>query len=138
MPDWLIVMRDELVPEYYEAVAEMTGKTALLLYHPEDAMDWIASIDADDTANDLPYLAYMNIFFYGDMRGTAVAKRLRESPKLHNTAIVLGDTGRYDRDIVRGFMEESQADAYHGLPSEYNFKGMVAYFDDLVARRNPK
>lgn len=136
MAKWLIVMREELFPEVYTYMAEIWGDEATVLYSGEEAIDWIEGVEADTNRDNLPLGVLMNVFLDGSMRGTEVAKRLRQSQIFYDIAIVLTDTGHYPPEMKQQMMQESDADRFlYSLPKLSEFK---AFFAAIVEQRQKK
>ncbi len=139
MVDWLVVMREELMIDFFmEALVDKWGVEVLMLYSPYEALDWIDDVEAGKFQESLPKLAYMNVFYPDDIRGTVVARRLRESPLLNNIAIVLMDTGNYPSELYNEIMEESDADVFNQSGYQPKFSEFKDYMDEIIAKRDPK
>lgn len=135
MVDWLIVLRNELIPEFFVAMAELEGKTAQVCEVPEEAFEWIEEIEKQDGESSIPTIAFINVYFrLSDIRGTEVAKRLRASSILHNIAIIFFDTPDYSFAEWGEIMAETDADLYFSrhIPK---YKDLMSIFEDLVRKR---
>jgi CheY-like chemotaxis protein len=102
----------------------------------EQAVAWIESVDAGRFKGELPELAIIDIYIpEGLIQGHMVARRLRESPVLHNITIVLVSAYKLSPDERRELMDYAIADAFipKPLPGIQDFRQQLE--DQVRARR---
>ncbi len=89
MTTWMVV-EDE--PGLYDMVLTMyslMGVHGVAFTTGEDAIDWIAAVDSGQFADEIPQLVMLDIRLPGQVDGIAVGERMRRSPVLKNTRIVM-------------------------------------------------
>jgi CheY-like chemotaxis protein len=89
MTSWMLV-EDE--PDLYEMLLAMThtmGVNGIAFPNGEEAFDWIEDVDAGMFQGELPELALLDIRLPGDIDGPMVGSRLRRSPTLGKTRVIL-------------------------------------------------
>lgn len=89
MTTWMVV-EDE--PGLYDMVLTMyslMGVHGVAFTSGEDALDWIDAVDSGQFADEIPQLAMLDIRLPGQVDGVAVGERMRRSPVLKNTRIVM-------------------------------------------------
>jgi DNA-binding response OmpR family regulator len=130
-----MVVEDE--PDIYEvllAMFEMWGIDGVAFVDGEDAVKWIEDVDSGRFRGELPELALLDIRLPGNISGTGVAKRLRNSEKLSDIAIVLNTAYKLNTEEQDKVMEEAQADElmYKPLPK---FNELQARLEAVIAER---
>lgn len=89
MTTWMVV-EDE--PDLYDMVLAMyatMGVDGASFQTGEEAIEWIDEVDAGLYRGELPELALLDIRLPGKVSGTMVGARMRKSPILCDTRIVL-------------------------------------------------
>lgn len=89
MTTWMVV-EDE--PGLYDMVLTMyslMGVHGVAFTTGEDALDWIDAVDSGQFADEIPQLAMLDIRLPGQVDGVAVGERMRRSPVLKNTRIIV-------------------------------------------------
>jgi CheY-like chemotaxis protein len=89
MTTWMVV-EDE--PGLYDMVLTMyslMGVHGVAFTTGEDAMDWIEAVDSGQFADEIPQLAMLDIRLPGQIDGIIVGERMRRSPVLNHTRIVM-------------------------------------------------
>lgn len=89
MTTWMVV-EDE--PGLYDMVLTMyslMGVHGVAFTTGEDAMDWIEAVDSGQFADEIPQLAMLDIRLPGQVNGITVGERIRRSPVLSHTRIVM-------------------------------------------------
>lgn len=89
MTTWMVV-EDE--PGLYDMVLTMyslMGVHGVAFTTGEDAMDWIEAIDSGQFADEIPELVMLDIRLPGQVDGVMVGERMRRSPLLKDTRIVM-------------------------------------------------
>ena len=89
MTTWMVV-EDE--PGLYDMVLTMyslMGVHGVAFTTGEDALDWIDAVDTGQFADEIPELVMLDIRLPGQVNGVAVGERMRRSPILKNTRIVM-------------------------------------------------
>src|SRR5690606_39918312 len=98
-----MVVEDE--PDIYEvllAMFEMWGIEGVAFVDGEEAVAWIDEVDRGEFEGELPELALLDIRLPGSISGPMVGERLRKSPILQHSAIVLSTAYRLsDRKSTR-------------------------------------
>lgn len=133
-----MVVEDE--PDIYEvllAMFEMWGIEGVAFVDGEEAIAWIDDVDEGRFKGELPELALLDIRLPGNVSGTDVAARLRKSPILGQSAIVLSTAYRLSADEEREVMEKSDADKlmYKPLP---RFNELQKVLEEVIAERRAK
>jgi CheY-like chemotaxis protein len=89
MTTWMVV-EDE--PGLYDMVLTMyslMGVHGVAFTTGEDAIDWIDAVDKGQFGDEIPELAMLDIRLPGDIDGISIGVRMRQSPVLKNTRIVV-------------------------------------------------
>ncbi|MDZ4672004.1 MAG: response regulator [Phototrophicales bacterium] len=89
MTTWMVV-EDE--PGLYDMVLTMyslMGVHGVAFTTGEDALDWIDAVDSGQFGDEIPQLAMLDIRLPGDIDGTKVGARMRQSHILKKTRVVL-------------------------------------------------
>ncbi len=89
MTTWMVV-EDE--PGLYDMVLTMyslMGVHGVAFTTGEDALDWIEAVDNGQFGDEIPELAMLDIRLPGGVDGTTIGIRMRQSPILKNTRIVV-------------------------------------------------
>jgi len=110
MPTWMVV-EDE--PDLYQmilAMYEAIGIGGVAFVTGEDAVEWIEEVEAGHREDEVPELALIDIRLPGRISGDRIGARIRESPNLRNTAIVLMTAYRLSPEDERYLIETAQAD----------------------------
>jgi CheY-like chemotaxis protein len=119
MTTWMVV-EDE--PDLYDMLLSMTqimGIDGLAFTTGEEAVDWIDDVDQKHIHAEAPQLALLDIRLPGDISGPAVGSRLRRSPILQNTTIVLMTAYKLSPQEEKAVIREAGANllVYKPLPS---------------------
>jgi CheY-like chemotaxis protein len=122
-----MVVEDE--PDLYDtllALFEIWSVDGVAFTDGTDALKWIDDIDQDTSETNLPELAIIDIRLPG-AQGPDIGHRLRQSPVLHNIAIVLITAFRLSPQQERAAMERAQADMliYKPLPEPPVFRSRL-------------
>ncbi len=137
MPVWMVV-EDE--PDLYTmllAIYEIIGVKDVSFTNGEDAINWIDSVDRDEYTRELPELALLDIRLPGEVDGSLVAHRIRQSPKLHNMATILITAYKLSPGQENDIMEFSGADdlMYKPLPE---VKALRKHLTKILLAKNPR
>lgn len=134
MTSWMLV-EDE--PDLYEMLLAMTqtmGVNGIAFPNGEEAVDWIEDVDAGMFQGELPELALLDIRLPGDISGPMVGSRLRKSPTLGKTRVILITAYRLSPSEEATVIQQAGADflLYKPLPS---FKELEAILKGRRRRR---
>lgn len=137
MKTWMLV-EDE--PDLYEmvlAMYESLGVEGVAFGTGEEAVDWIEDVDSGHFEDHIPELALIDIRLPGGIDGAQVAARLRQSPGMHNMAIVLMTAWRLSKKQEKMVFRVSGCDLllYKPLPKMSELRSM---FDRLLAPREAR
>ncbi len=118
MTIWMVV-EDE--PDIYDLLLNMTqlmGIDGLAFTTGEEAVDWIDDVDQKHIQTEAPQLALLDIRLPGKISGPAVGGRLRRSPVLQNTTIVLMTAYKLSTQEEKAVIREAGANllVYKPLP----------------------
>ena len=118
MTTWML-LEDE--PDLYEmilAMYDILGVGGVAFGSGEDAVDWIREVDSGRYNNEVPELALLDIRMPDHISGPMVSARMRRSPMLNNTVIVMMTAYRLSVDDEAQMMVDSGADflLYKPLP----------------------
>ncbi len=137
MSIWIVV-EDE--PDLYEmlmAMTEVIGVNGVAFTNGEDAISWIDDVDANRITSDHPELALLDISLPGEVGGIEVSARLRSSPILGDTVIILMTAWHFGAKDERALIRRSRADylIYKPLPS---IKSLKQILHDGQAKRKAR
>lgn len=123
MTTWMVV-EDE--PDLYEmllAMSEMFGIDGQAFVDGEEAIAWIDDVDRGYFQGELPELALLDIRLPSEISGVGIGARLRTSPYLRDTVIVLMTAYKLTVDQEKKMLEQSGADllVYKPLPKFSEF-----------------
>lgn len=129
MPTWMVVEDEPDIYEVLLAMFEMWGIEGAAFVDGEEAVAWIEQVDRGDYDGELPELALLDIRLPGAVSGPMVGERMRRSPKLHHTAIVLSTAYRLSREEERAVKERAGADyvMYKPLPKFNELKKLLEH-----------
>lgn len=118
MTTWML-LEDE--PDLYEmilAMYDILGVGGVAFGSGEDAVDWIREVDNGRYNGEMPELALLDIRMPDHISGPMVASRMRRSPTLNNTLIVMMTAYRLSLEEETQMMRDSGADflLYKPLP----------------------
>lgn len=118
MTTWML-LEDE--PDLYDmilAMYDILGIGGVAFGSGEDAADWIREVDAGRYKGEIPELALLDIRMPDHISGPMVASRMRRSPALKDTVIVMMTAYRLSVNEESQMMAESGADflLYKPLP----------------------
>jgi len=118
MTTWMVV-EDE--PGLYDMVLTMyslMGVHGVAFTTGEDALDWIEAVDKGQFSDEIPELAMLDIRLPGAEDGVAVGVRMRQSPILKHTRIVLMTAYKLSPRDETHIKQQVQADIllYKPLP----------------------
>jgi len=133
-----MVVEDE--PDIYEvllAMFEMWGIEGVAFVDGEEAIAWIDDVDAQRFQGELPELALLDIRLPGEINGVMVGERLRESPILGNSAIVLTTAYKLTPEEQAQAMEKAQADLWLAKPLP-KFNELQGILEKVIAKRRAK
>jgi CheY-like chemotaxis protein len=130
-----MVVEDE--PDIYEvllAMFEMWGIEGVAFVDGEEAVAWIDEVDRGDFEGELPELALLDVRLPGSISGPMVGERMRHSPILQNSAIVLSTAYRLSKDEEAAVKERAGADhlMYKPLPK---FNELKRLLENIIAER---
>ncbi|HLU09754.1 MAG TPA: response regulator [Oceanobacillus sp.] len=119
MTSWMLV-EDE--PDLYEMLLAMTqtmGVNGIAFPNGEEAFDWIEDVDAGMFQGEVPELALLDIRLPGEIDGPMVGARLRKSPTLSKTRIILITAYRLSQNEENAVIKRAGAEflLYKPLPS---------------------
>jgi len=114
-----MLLEDE--PDLYEmilAMYDIMGIGGVAFGSGEDAAEWIREVDAGRYTGEIPELALLDIRMPDHISGPMVASRMRRSPILQHTVIVMMTAYRLSVEEEQQMMAESGADflLYKPLP----------------------
>lgn len=137
MSSWMVVEDEPDIYEVLLAMFEMWGIDGVAFVDGEEAVNWIEDVDSGRFRGELPELALLDIRLPGNISGTGVAKRLRESSKLSEIAIVLNTAYKLNVEEQEKVMAEAQADElmYKPLPK---FNELQQRLEAVIAARREK
>jgi hypothetical protein len=132
---WGFVFDDFSISDILLAMAEMWELDGLLFNDAQETIAWIDDVDAGRSSGQLPELMMLahNIF----LKATPVAHRLRQSPKLRNTAIVLATLYRLNPTEKRQLIKDTDADLLIYLPFP-KFSVLQGMLEEAIAKRKDK
>jgi CheY-like chemotaxis protein len=130
-----MVVEDE--PDIYElllAMFEMWGIEGVAFVDGEEAVAWINDVDSGRIKGELPELALLDIRLPGSIGGPEVGERLRQSPILGQSAVVLTTAYRLTVDEESAVIAKAGADklVYKPLP---RFDELKQLLEDVIAKR---
>jgi CheY-like chemotaxis protein len=133
-----MVVEDE--PDIYElllAMFEMWGIEGVAFVDGEEAVSWIEDVDKGRFRGELPELALLDIRLPGAISGPMVGERLRQSPVLNDTAIVLSTAYKLTIEEETQVIEKAGADKlmYKPLPK---FNELQQQLEAVIAARRTK
>lgn len=108
MTTWMLVEDEADLYALILAMYEMLGIGGVAFVSGEEAFDWIVDVERGQFEGELPELALIDIRLPDEIDGMDVARRLKESPVLHNIAVVMMTAYRMTPE------EERQTLAYTG------------------------
>jgi CheY-like chemotaxis protein len=138
MGRWMIV-EDE--PDLYDMLLTMTdlmGVDGVAFANGEDAVAWIADVEADRLSSDLPELALLDMRLPGAISGAEVAAHLRASELLSGITIVLMTAYRFSPAEEKALLKTSGAELliYKPLPRLADFQAQMKQAIAKRKRRN--
>lgn len=124
MTTWMLVEDEPDLHEMLRYMIEGIGHRVLGFSDGEEARDWIDYVDGDAENPTLPELALIDIRLPGKTSGVEVAARLRRSPALQHTAVVLMTAYRLSAEEETRIMNEAMPDmlVYKPLPAFHVFR----------------
>ena len=133
MSTWMVV-EDE--PDLYDtllALFEIWSIDGVAFTNGTDAIKWIDDIDEGNAETNIPELALLDIRLPG-VSGPEIGKRMRESPILGNTAIVLMTAYHLTPHEEQAMIKRADADMlmYKPLPAPAEFRKVL---EDAIAQR---
>ncbi len=136
MTTWML-LEDE--PDLYDmilAMYDMLGIGGVAFGSGEDAVTWIEDVEQGRYDGELPQLALLDIRLPDNINGPMVGARMRESPILNDTVLVLMTAYRLSPREERDVLEYSGADymLYKPLPG---FKQLEYILHELANGRYP-
>lgn len=136
MTTWML-LEDE--PDLYDmilAMYDMLGIGGVAFGSGEDAVTWIEDVEKGTYDGELPQLALLDIRLPDNINGPMVGARMRESPVLNDTVLVLMTAYRLSASEERDVLEYSGADyvLYKPLPA---FKQLRYILGELAEGRYP-
>ncbi len=137
MSTWMVVEDEPDIYEVLLAMFEMWGIEGVAFVDGEEALAWVDEVDEERFKGELPELALLDIRLPGNVSGTDVAARLRKSPILGQSAIVLSTAYRLSADEEREVMAKAEADKlmYKPLP---RFNELQKVLEEVIAERRAK
>lgn len=127
MTTWMVV-EDE--PDLYDMVLAMyatIGVDGASFQTGEEAIEWIDEVDSGMYAGELPELALLDIRLPGDVDGAMVGARMRESPTLRHTRIVLMTAYKLSPREEQEIIHQAGSDLllYKPLPKLNELQGLL-------------
>lgn len=119
MSTWMVVEDEPDIYEVLLAMFEMWGIDGVAFVDGDEAIKWIEEVDSGEFEGELPELALLDIRLPGSISGPMVGERLRKSPRLRNSTIVL-------------------TTAYHLSKAEEKASRALAGADDIIYKPLPK
>jgi CheY-like chemotaxis protein len=89
MTTWLVVEDEPDLRAMFASATELIGVQTLIFADAESALAWIGEVEAGKRDDALPDLALLDIRLGGEITGVMVGAKLRETPALKATRIVL-------------------------------------------------
>lgn len=133
MSTWMVVEDEPDIYDVLLAMFELWGIEGVAFVDGAESIAWIEAVDEERVHGDLPELAILDIRL-PEASGPEVGNRLRKSPKLQNTAIVLITAYRLSAEEERAVIEQAGADhlMYKPLPAMPELRAIL---DDVVDKR---
>jgi CheY-like chemotaxis protein len=130
-----MVVEDE--PDLYEMVLAlygMLGVNGVAFRTGEEALAWIDDVDSGQFVGELPELALLDIRLPGDVSGTMIGARLRQSRTLSHMGIILMTAYRLSFEEEQAIVDYSGCDRlmYKPLPKINSFQRTVS---EILLRR---
>lgn len=137
MSTWMVVEDEPDIYEVLLAMFEMWGIEGVAFVDGEEAAAWIEDVNEGRFQGELPELALLDIRLPGNISGTIVAEKLRQSAKLQNIAIVLNTAYKLTPEEEKQILDQSKADKlmYKPLP---RFNELQKVLEDVIAQRRAK
>ncbi|HLU12175.1 MAG TPA: response regulator [Oceanobacillus sp.] len=137
MSTWMVVEDEPDIYEVLLAMFEMWGIEGVAFVDGEEAVAWIDEVDRGEFEGELPELALLDIRLPGSISGPMVGERLRKSPILQHSAIVLSTAYRLSAEEEKGVIERAGADhlMYKPLPK---FNELKKLLEGIIAERRAK
>lgn len=133
MATWMLVEDEPGMYEMVLAMYEILGVNGISFTNGEDALAWIDEVD-NGYAEEVPELALLDIRLPGDTSGPDVGARLRRSPTLKNTAVVLMTAYRLDATEEKAFISQAKADLFLQKPLP-NQPQLAKMLNEVIANR---
>ena len=136
MSTWMVVEDEPDIHDVLLAMFEIWGIDGVAFTGGTEAIAWIEEVDLGRTVGELPELALLDIRL-PDASGPEVAERMRRSPRLQGTAIVMVTAYRLNPTVEAQIMEKSQADylMYKPLPAMADLRRKL---DEIVVTRRAR
>ncbi|MDX2163131.1 MAG: response regulator [bacterium] len=137
MSTWMVVEDEPDIYEVLLAMFEMWGIEGAAFVDGEEAVAWIDDADKGLAPGEMPELALLDIRLPGNISGPAVGERLRRSPVLNQTAIVLITAYKLSPEEEHQVIRQASADRllYKPLPKFHELKKLL---EDVIAERRAK
>jgi CheY-like chemotaxis protein len=134
---WMVVEDEPDIYEVLLAMFEMWGIEGVAFVDGEEAVAWIDEVDRGEFEGELPELALLDIRLPGSISGPMVGERLRKSPILQHSAIVLSTAYRLSAEEEKAVIERAGADhlMYKPLPK---FNELKKLLEGIIADRRVK
>ncbi|MBN2305581.1 MAG: response regulator transcription factor [Anaerolineae bacterium] len=132
MPTWMVVEDEPDIYDVLLAMFEIWGIEGVAFVDGGEAVSWIDDVDQGRVRGELPELAILDIRL-PEVSGPEVGARLRKSPVLGQTAIVLITAYRLSQDEEEQVVEQADADLlmYKPLPAMAELR---ATMDRVIAK----
>lgn len=133
-----MVVEDE--PNIYEllmAMFDMWGIAGRAFIDGEEAISWIDDVDRDLYKGDLPELVLLDLRLPGDVQGTDVGERLRESQKLSLVPIVVITAFTFSAEDREEIERRVQPDLWLEKPLP-KFNQLQSVLEETIAKRREK
>lgn len=119
MTVWMVVEDEADLRELFASATELIGVKALIFADAESALAWIGEAALGRHHETLPDLALLDIHLGNDQTGVMVGARLRATPALKATRIVLMTGTRLTPAWEKVMLDQAGADLllYKPLPS---------------------
>lgn len=126
MTTWMLL---EDAPQIYEMLTTMFetwGIDGVAFVDGSSAVEWINKVDRGEVTGTLPELALLD-WDVPFIKGSLVAKRIRESPRLKDVTIVMISAFKLNNEQIEEMLTQGKPDDYHQkpLPAVREFRAML-------------
>jgi CheY-like chemotaxis protein len=113
---WMVVEDEPSIYEVLLMFIEFWGIEGIAFVDGDEALAWIEKVDSGAYRGELPELALLDLRLPTAIGGSDISARMRQSPLLKDTAIVLTSAYRLSQREHQSLMSAAQADGYLAKP----------------------